>query len=100
MSLQDTDHGVASLKGLICARASPARAPLEITGDRVLRYVAARQERGAANATIDGERVEKVLKRPHSALLEEKNARTGFLEPEQCSPRSRRSYGRSSSSRT
>jgi len=67
---------------------------LEITADRVLRYIAHRQEEKAANATINrelaalrrmfilGERSEKVVKRPHIALLQEHNARKGFLEPE------------------
>src|SRR5215467_7546590 len=68
---------------------------LEITADRVLRYIAHRQEEKAANATINrelaalrrmfilGERSEKVMKRPHISLLQEDNARKGFLEPHQ-----------------
>src|SRR5215831_13791889 len=68
---------------------------LEITSDRVLRYIASRQEEGAAKATINrelaalrrmfnlGERAEKVMKRPHISLLQEDNARKGFLEPDQ-----------------
>src|SRR5215470_7539399 len=68
---------------------------LEITADRVLRYIAHRQEEKAANATINrelaalrrmfilGERSEKVMKRPHISLLQEGNARKGFLEPDQ-----------------
>jgi integrase len=68
---------------------------LEITADRVTRYIAHRQEEKAANATINrelaslrrmfvlGERSEKVVKRPHIALLQEDNARKGFLEPDQ-----------------
>src|SRR5215469_9516244 len=67
---------------------------LEITTDRILRYVLNRQEEGAAAATINrelaalrrmfilGERSEKVVRRPHIALLKEHNARKGFLEPE------------------
>src|SRR5215469_813586 len=65
---------------------------LEITADRILRYVVYRQEQQAANATINrelaalrrmfilGERSEKVMKRPHISLLQEDNARKGFLE--------------------
>src|SRR5215472_7124877 len=68
---------------------------LEITSDRVLQYIASRQEEGAAKATINrelaalrrmfnlGERAEKVMKRPHISLLQEDNARKGFLEPDQ-----------------
>src|SRR5262250_964673 len=68
---------------------------LEITTDRILRYVLNRQEEQAANATINrelaalrrmfilGERSEKVVKRPHISLLREDNARKGFLEPDQ-----------------
>src|SRR5262249_6821981 len=56
---------------------------LEITTDRILRYVLNRQEEGAAAATINrelsalrrmfilGERSEKVMKRPHISLLQE-----------------------------
>src|SRR5215510_4704424 len=68
---------------------------LEITADRILRYIALRQEEKAANATINrelaalrrmfalGERSEKIMKRPHISLLQEDNARKGFLEPDQ-----------------
>jgi len=68
---------------------------LEITTDRILRYVAYRQEQKAASATINrelaalrrmlvlGERAEKVTRRPHISLLREDNARKGFLEPHQ-----------------
>jgi integrase len=68
---------------------------LEITADRILRYIVYRQEQKAANATINrelatlrrmyilGERSEKVVKRPHITLLQEDNARKGFLEPDQ-----------------
>src|SRR5215470_6023049 len=68
---------------------------LEITADRILRYVVYRQEQRAANATINrelaslrrmfilGERSEKIVKRPHIVLLRENNARTGFLEADQ-----------------
>ena len=67
---------------------------LEITADRIVRYIVHRQEQKAANATINrelaalrrmfilGERSEKVVKRPHIALLQEHNARKGFLEPD------------------
>src|SRR5215813_7933108 len=68
---------------------------LEITADRILRYIAYRQEQKAANATINrelaslrrmfalGEQSEKLVKRPHIVLLREDNARTGFLEADQ-----------------
>jgi len=64
-----------------------------ITPERVLAYVRQRQEAGAANATINrelaalrrmfrlGEIAGKVARRPHIALLEERNTRTGFFEP-------------------
>ena len=66
----------------------------EITTDRIPRYIAYRQEQKAANATVNrelaalrrmfilGERSEKVVKRPHIALLQEHNVRKGFLEPD------------------
>jgi hypothetical protein len=68
---------------------------VEVTSDRVLRYVATRQEEGSAAATINrelaalrrmfilGEQAEKVARRPHISLLSEDNARKGFLEPDQ-----------------
>lgn len=67
---------------------------MEVLPDRILRYIAYRQEQKAANATINrelaalrrmfilGERSEKVVRRPHIALLQELNARKGFLEPD------------------
>jgi hypothetical protein len=67
---------------------------LEITADRILRYIAYRQEQKAANATINrelaalrrmfilGECSEKVMKRPHITLLQEHNAHKGFLQPD------------------
>lgn len=69
----------------------PARS---ITTDRILAYVRARQEAEAANATINrelaalkrmfrlGEIAGKVARRPHVAMLEERNIRSGFFEPE------------------
>ncbi len=66
-----------------------------ITPDRVIAYVRHRQEQKAANATINrelaalkrmlrlGEISGKVARRPHIAMLEERNVRTGFFEPEQ-----------------
>src|SRR6266568_2179701 len=87
--------GWAVLFPLVAALATTAmNLALEITADRILRYVVYRQEQKAANATINrelaalrrmfilGERSEKVVKRPHIALLQEHNARKGFLEPE------------------
>jgi integrase len=68
---------------------------VEVTSDRVLRYVTTRQEEGSAAATINrelaalrrmfilGEQAEKVARRPHISLLSEDNARKGFLEPDQ-----------------
>jgi integrase len=72
----------------------PARA-IEITGDRVTAYAAARRREGAANATINrelaalkrmfrlGERAGKVDRRPPITMLAEDNVRTGFFEPDQ-----------------
>lgn len=69
----------------------PARA---ITTDRILAYVRRRQEEAAANATVNrelaalkrmfrlGEIAGRVARRPHVAMLEERNTRTGFFEPE------------------
>jgi integrase len=66
-----------------------------ITPDRVIAYVRHRQEQKAANATINrelaalkrmlrlGEISGKVARRPHIAMLEERNVRSGFFEPEQ-----------------
>ena len=60
----------------------------------IVRYVVYRQEQKAANATINrelaslrrmfilGERSEKVVKRPYISLMQEDNARKGFLEPD------------------
>lgn len=68
---------------------------LEITTDRIIAYSAARQEAGAANATINrelsalrrmfrlGEQAGKVAHRPHIPMLQEDNVRKGFFEPEQ-----------------
>jgi integrase len=63
--------------------------------DRIEAYVARRQKDGAKNATINrelavlkralrlGERSERVVRRPHIAMLEENNRRKGFFEPEE-----------------
>jgi integrase len=68
---------------------------VEITEDRIAAYVVKRQSEGAANATINrelaalkrafrlGERAQKVARRPYVAMLQERNTRKGFLEPEQ-----------------
>jgi integrase len=64
-----------------------------ITSERILAYVLQRQETKAANATINrelaalkrmfrlGERGGMVARRPHIAMLEERNTRAGFFEP-------------------
>ena len=66
-----------------------------ITTDRILAYVRHRQQQKAANATINrelaalkrmfrlGEKAAKVARRPHIDMLEERNVRTGFFEPDQ-----------------
>jgi integrase len=67
------------------------RAAIDITSDVVTKYVAMRQGQGAANATINrslaalkrsfslAERAGKVARRPYIELLEENNARQGFI---------------------
>ena len=64
---------------------------LNLTSDRITSYVAQRQKAGAANSTINrslaalkrgftlAERAAKVARRPYIAMLEEDNARRGFL---------------------
>jgi integrase len=64
---------------------------IDITSDRVTAYITARQEKGAANSTINrslaalkrafvlAQRAGKVTGRPYIAMLEENNARQGFL---------------------
>jgi integrase len=64
---------------------------IDITSDRVTAYIAKRQEQKAANGTINrslaalkrafvlAQRAGKVTGRPHIAMLEENNARSGFL---------------------
>jgi len=66
---------------------------ISITSDAVTKYVAKRQEDGAANATINrslaalkrafrlGEIAGKVSRRPYISMLEENNARQGFVTP-------------------
>ena len=66
-----------------------------ISTDRVLAYVRHRQQQQAANATINrelaalkrmfrlGERAGKIVRRPFIDMLQERNARTGFFEPDQ-----------------
>lgn len=68
---------------------------IDITTDRVTAYVAARQEEGAAAATINRElaalrrafrltrRAKRVAEVPEISLLSENNVRTGFFEPDQ-----------------
>jgi integrase len=63
----------------------------EITTDRITAYTAQRQQNGAANATINrslsalkrafrlAERAGRVASRPYISILEENNARSGFL---------------------
>ncbi|MBI2215742.1 MAG: tyrosine-type recombinase/integrase [Candidatus Rokubacteria bacterium] len=83
--------GTASthLRGVFAGRA------VDITPDRITAYVTGRQTEGAANATINrelaalkrmlrlGERAGKVVARPYIAMLEERNTRTGFFEPDE-----------------
>jgi integrase len=66
-----------------------------ITTDLIRGYIAERQKAGAANATINRElaivkraftiaaQTNKVVFRPYVPMLEERNTRTGFFEPEQ-----------------
>ncbi len=86
-SLDRVEDAVAHLRE--CFGGDKART---ITTDRTIAYVRQRQEAGAANATINrelaalkrmfrlGEIAGKVARRPHVALLEERNVRTGFFE--------------------
>jgi integrase len=64
----------------------------DFTTDRSVAYTKHRQEQGAANATINRElaalkrmfslavRADKVVRKPYIAMLEENNARQGFIE--------------------
>jgi integrase len=66
----------------------------DLTSDRVTAFMVWRQQQGAQNATINrelsalkrmlrlGEIAGKVDRRPHVAMLQERNVRTGFFEPE------------------
>lgn len=66
-----------------------------ITTDRIKRYIALRQEAGAAASTINRElsvlkrtfnlalQAEKIFSRPYIPMLAEQNVRTGFFEHEQ-----------------
>jgi len=106
-SLDRVEDAVEHLRGFF----GDARA-IEVTGDRITAYAAARQREKAANATINrelaalkrmfrlGEKVGKVDRRPPMAMLAEHNVRTGFFElhqfhavlrhlPEQLKPVSR-----------
>ena len=68
-----------------------------ISTDRVLAYIRHRQHQQAANATINrelaalkrmfrlGDRAGKVVRRPFIDMLQERNARTGFFEPNEFS---------------
>ena len=65
---------------------------VDITADRIKSYIAARRQDGAANATINRElaalkrsfklavAAERLSRAPHIQMLEEHNARQGFLE--------------------
>jgi integrase len=65
---------------------------VDITTDRVARYIVERREAGAANATVNRELAamkrafkiavtsERLSRAPHIAMLEENNARQGFLD--------------------
>jgi len=76
-------------------RAFSGLTALCLTSDRIMVYIRARLEAGAANGTINrelsalrrmfrlGEQAGKVAHRPHIAMLREDNVRTGFFEPEQ-----------------
>ncbi len=89
-SLDRVQNAVAHLNGFFALRRA-----LDITTDRILAYVAARKAEGAANATCNrelaalkrmlrlGEQAGKVAQRPHIAMLEEDNVRTGFFEEPQ-----------------
>jgi len=89
-SLDRVEDAVTHLQAFFGA----ARA-VEITGDRVIAYVAARQRDDAANATINrelaalkrmfrlGERAGRVNQGPPVSMLTEDNVRTGFFEPDQ-----------------
>jgi integrase len=66
---------------------------VSITSDRIGAYAAARKSEGAANGTINreltalksmlrlGQRAGKVARVPHIEILQENNAREGFVEP-------------------
>lgn len=72
-----------------------SRRMANITTTDVRAYIARRKEEGAANGTVNREltilkrmfslaiQAEKLLRRPHIALLQENNTRVGFFEREQ-----------------
>lgn len=90
LSIQSVKRAVSHLRRFF----GPSLA-MEITEDRILAYVRARQEEGAANATINrelaalkrafrlGQKARKVALRPEIGLLKENNIRKGFFEPAQ-----------------
>jgi hypothetical protein len=93
-----TINGRRSARKLNCyfqhlAQAFSTARAIDITTDRIQTYVADRQQAGATNATINRElsalkrsfhlaiQAGRLAHAPHIALLEEHNARQGFLEP-------------------
>jgi integrase len=90
-SLYRYQHAIAHLREFFAGDKAS-----DITPDRIMRYVALRQEEGkAANATINSELAVlgrmftlaviagKVASKPHIAMLKVQNARKGFFEADQ-----------------
>lgn len=89
-SLKRMKHAVAHLRG-----AFGEALAIDITPDKISRYVVDRQRAGAASATVNvelaalrrmfrlGERAGKVAARPHVAMLQTNNTRKGFFEADQ-----------------